>query len=624
MCGIVGYVGPREALPLLMGGLRRLEYRGYDSAGVAVQENGTLEVLRAEGKLDNLAAIVKTHPAPGHNGIGHTRWATHGRPNEQNAHPHVDCGGVTAVIHNGIIENFETLKAPLVAKGHRFSSETDTEVAVHMLEEELAKGRSLEAASLAVLPRLEGAAALAFISSRDPGKIVAARIASAGGVIVGFGDGENFIASDMPALLEHTRKVVFLDAGDVAVVTQDRVAFFRIDGTPIKKSPQIVTWDAVAAAKAGYKHFMLKEIHEQPRAINDTLLGRVERTSGRVIFDENVRLTDEYVRDLPRITLVGCGTAGHAALVGKILIERLARVPCDIDIPSEYRYREPMVTKGQLLVSITQSGETADTLAAMEEARKGGARLLSIVNVMGSEASRVADDVIYLHTGPEIAVASTKAYTAMLVDLYLFAIYLAQRRGTIEPERSRKLLAEAFHLPTLVDAVLREEAKVRALAYRYHAARNFLFLGRGVNYPTAMEGALKLKELSYIHAEGTAAGEMKHGTNALIDKDLPVVAIALKDSVYKKMRSNMEEVRARAGVVIAVATDGDDEIAGKADEIIRIPAVDELLEPVLAIIPLQLLAYHIADRRGNDVDQPRNLAKAVTVESRRARAKWAS
>ncbi|MDP9253004.1 MAG: glutamine--fructose-6-phosphate transaminase (isomerizing) [Chloroflexota bacterium] len=614
MCGIVGYVGPRAALPLLMGGLRKLEYRGYDSAGVAVQQNGRLEVMRAEGKLDNLAAVVSAHPSAGHTGIGHTRWATHGRPNEQNAHPHVDCGGVTAVIHNGIIENFEELKAPLVQRGHRFASETDTEVAVHLLEEELAKGLTLEAAALAVLPQLEGAAALAFISSRDPGKIVAARIASAGGVIVGFGDGENFIASDMPALLEHTRKVVFLEAGDVAVVTKERAEFFRIDGTPITKTPQVVTWDAVAAAKAGYKHYMLKEIHEQPRAINDTLLGRVERTSGRVVFDENVHLTDEYVRELSRITLVGCGTAGHAALVGKILIERLARVPCDIDIPSEYRYREPVVTKGQLLLSVTQSGETADTLAAMEEARKRGARLLSIVNVMGSEASRVADDVIYLHTGPEIAVASTKAYTAMLVDLYLFAIYLAQRRGTIDADRARRLLAEAFHLPTLVDAVLQEEPKVRALAYRYHTARNFLFLGRGVNYPTALEGALKLKELSYIHAEGTAAGEMKHGTNALIDEDLPVVAIALKDSVYKKMRSNMEEVRARAGVLIAVANDDDNDIAGKAEEIIRIPKTEELLEPVLAIIPLQLLAYHIADRRGNDVDQPRNLAKAVTVE----------
>src|SRR5438552_1892720 len=488
-----------------MTGLRRLEYRGYDSAGVAVQENGALEVLRAEGKLDNLASIVSHHPAPGHTGIGHTRWATHGRPSEQNAHPHVDCGGVTAVIHNGIIENFETLKAPLVASGHRFTSETDTEVAVHLLEEELAKGRTLEEAALAVLPRLEGAAALAFISARDPGKIVAARVASAGGVIVGFGNGENFIASDMPALLEHTRKVVFLEAGEVAAVTKDGARFFRIDGTPIEKTPQTVTWDAVAAAKSGYKHFMLKEISEQPRAINDTLLGRVERSSGRVIFDENVKLTDEQVRVLPRITLVGCGTAGHAALVGKILIERLAGIPCDIDIPSEYRYRNPVVTKGQLLLAITQSGETADTLAAMEEARERGARLLILGKVMGSEASRV-------------------------------------------------------------------------------------------------------------DAEGPAADEMKDGTNALIDEDLPVVAIALKDAVYKKMRSNMEEVRARAGVLIALANDDDDEITGKADDVIRIPRTDELLSPVLAVVPLQLLAYHIADRRGNDVDQPRNLAKAVTVE----------
>jgi glucosamine--fructose-6-phosphate aminotransferase (isomerizing) len=614
MCGIVGYVGPREALPLLMGGLRRLEYRGYDSAGVAVQQNGTLEILRAEGKLDNLAAVVTMHPAPGHTGIGHTRWATHGRPSEQNAHPHVDCGGVTAVIHNGIIENFETLKAPLVAKGHRFTSETDTEVAVHLLEDELARGHTLDEAALAVLPRLEGAAALAFISAKDPGKIVAARISNAGGVIVGYGEGENFLASDAPALLEHTRRVSFLDHGEVAIITKDAVSFRTITGEKIDKKIETVTWDPIAAAKSGYKHFLLKEISEQPRAISDTLLGRVERASGRVVFDDNLKMDEAFVRGIPRITFVACGTASYAALVGKYLIERVARIPCDVEIASEYRYRQPAVTKGQLVVAVTQSGETVDTLAAMEEAKKQGARLLSVVNVVGSQASRVSDDVIYLHAGPEISVASTKAYAAMLVDLYLFAIFLGQRRGTIDQERSRKLLAEAFHLPTLVDAVLQEEPKVRALAYRYHAARNFLFLGRGVNYPTALEGALKLKELSYIHAEGTAAGEMKHGTNALIDEDLPVVAIALKDSVYKKIRSNMEEVRARAGVVIAIATDGDDEITGKADEIIRIPAVEELLSPVLAVVPLQLLAYHIADRRGNDVDQPRNLAKAVTVE----------
>jgi glutamine---fructose-6-phosphate transaminase (isomerizing) len=614
MCGIVGYVGPREALPLLMGGLRRLEYRGYDSAGVALQRNGSLTVLRAEGKLDNLAAVVATHPANGTTGIGHTRWATHGRPTEQNAHPHVDCGGVTAVIHNGIIENFEELKDPLVARGHKFGSETDTEVVVHLLEEELAKGSTLDDAALAVLPRLEGAAALAFISAKDPGKIVAARISNAGGVIVGHGKGENFVASDIPALLEHTRTVTFLDHGEVAIVTAEGATFRRLDGSALEKTPQTITWDPIAAAKSGFKHFMLKEIHEQPRAISDTLLGRVERTTGRVVFDQDLKLDEAYVRALTRISFVACGTACHAALVGKYLIERLAKIPCDVEVASEYRYRDPVVTKGQLLIAVTQSGETADTLAAMEEGRKRGARVLSVVNVVGSQASRVSDDVIYLHAGPEISVASTKAYTTMLVDLYLFAIYLAQRRATIDAKTASSLLAEAFHLPTLMDAVLREEGKIRALAYRYHQAKDFLHLGRGVNYPTALEGALKLKELSYIHAEGSAAGEMKHGINALIDEDLPVVAIALKDSTYKKMVSNIEEVRARAGVVIALAHDDDEEISGHADEVIRIPKTNELLSPALAVVPLQLLAYHIADRRGNDVDQPRNLAKSVTVE----------
>ncbi len=614
MCGIVGYVGPREALPLLMGGLRRLEYRGYDSAGVALQRNGSLMVLRAEGKLDNLAAVVASNPASGTTGIGHTRWATHGRPTEQNAHPHVDCGGVTAVIHNGIIENFEELKNPLVARGHTFTSETDTEVVVHLLEEELANGKTLDDAALAVLPRLEGAAALAFISAKDPGKIVAARISNAGGVIVGHGKGENFVASDIPALLEHTRTVTFLDHGELAIVTADNVAFRRLDGSPLEKTPQTITWDPIAAAKSGFKHFMLKEIHEQPRAISDTLLGRVERTTGRVVFDQDLKMDDAYVRTLPRITFVACGTACHAAMVGKYLIERLARIPCDVEVASEYRYRDPVVTQGQLVVAVTQSGETADTLAAMEEGRKRGARLLSLVNVVGSQASRVSDDVIYLHAGPEISVASTKAYTSMLVDLYLFAIYLAQRRGTIDEKTSTSLLAEAFHLPTLMDAVLREENKIRTLAHRYHQAKDFLHLGRGVNFPTALEGALKLKELSYIHAEGSAAGEMKHGINALIDEDLPVVAIALRDSTYKKMVSNIEEVRARAGVVIALAHDDDEDIARHADEVIRIPKTNELLSPALAVVPLQLLAYHIADRRGNDVDQPRNLAKSVTVE----------
>jgi glucosamine--fructose-6-phosphate aminotransferase (isomerizing) len=602
-------------MPLLMSGLRRLEYRGYDSAGIAVERDHALEIRRAEGKLDNLATVVAQRPAAGDTGIGHTRWATHGRPTEQNAHPHVDCTGATAVIHNGIIENFQELKAPLVKAGHAFTSETDTEVVVHLLEDALKQGKSLEDAALAVLPRLEGAAALAFISTVDPGTIVAARISNAGGVIVGHGTGENFVASDMTALIEHTRQMSFLEDGDLAVVTPSGVRFRRIaDGGVIERPARTIALDPIAAAKSGYKHFMLKEIFEQPRAISDTLLGRVDRATGQVVFDEDLKLTDDHVKRLPRITFVACGTALHAALVGKYLIERLARIPCDVEIASEYRHRDPVVSEGQLVIAMTQSGETVDTLGAMEAAKRGGARLLTFVNVVGSQASRVSDDVIYLHSGPEISVASTKAYTAMLVDLYLFAIYLAQRRGTIAAEASAKLLAEAFHLPTLIDAVLGEEPKVKALAYRYHQAANFLHLGRGVNYPTALEGALKLKELSYIHAEGTAAGEMKHGTNALIDSSLPVVAIALRDSVYKKMLSNIQEVRARAGVVIALATDGDLEITQHADEVIWIPATNELLSPALAVVPLQLLAYHVADRRGNDVDQPRNLAKAVTVE----------
>jgi glutamine---fructose-6-phosphate transaminase (isomerizing) len=615
VCGIVGYVGSRDATPLLVSGLRRLEYRGYDSAGVAVQENGHLEVRRAEGKLDNLVQVIAKRPVSGRSGIGHTRWATHGRPSEQNAHPHVDCGAVTAVIHNGIIENFHELKEPLLAAGHAFTSETDTEVVVHLVEEELKQGRSLEEAALRVLPRLDGAAALAFLSAQDPGKIVAARISNAGAVIVGYGEGENFIASDIPALLEHTRRLSFLDPGELAVVSATGVRFRRLeDGAVVEKAIQDIEWDLVSAAKSGFKHFMLKEIHEEPRVVSDTLIGRVERTSGRVVFDADLKLTDEQVRAIPRITLVACGTAGYATLAGKYMIERLARIPCDVEIASEYRYREPVVLPSQLVVALTQSGETVDTLAAMQEAKRQGARVLAMVNVMGSQASRAADDVIYLHAGPEISVASTKAYTAMLVDLYLFAIYLGQRRGTLSGDAAAKLLADAFHLPTLLDAQLREEPRIRALAYRFHLARDFLFLGRGLNYATALEGAHKLKELSYAHAEGTAGGEMKHGINALIDDALPVIAVVLKDPTYKKMRSNIQEVRARAGVVIAVANDDDEEITSEANEVIRVPETNELLGPVLAVLPLHLFAYHVADRRGNDVDQPRNLAKSVTVE----------
>jgi glucosamine--fructose-6-phosphate aminotransferase (isomerizing) len=614
MCGIVGYVGERDALPILMDGLRRLEYRGYDSAGVAVAVNGHLEVRRSEGKLSNLDRVVAERPVSGVSGIGHTRWATHGRPTEHNAHPHVDCDAVTAVIHNGIVENYRELKDGLRSRGHAFKSETDTEVIVHLVEEKLREGLTLEEAARRSLTQIQGAAAVVLLSATQPDTIIAARISNAGGVIVGFGEGETFVASDMPAILEHTRTFSFLDHGEMAVVTPGEVRFRKLDGSAIEKPRTSVAFDLVTAAKSGFKHFMLKEIYEQPRAISDTLLGRVDRERARVIFDEDVRMSEAQARALQRISIVACGTSFHAGLVGKYLIERLAGIPTDVEIASEYRYREPAVLPGQVVLGLTQSGETVDTLAAMEEAKRRGARLVWIGNVVGSQASRMADDVIYLHAGPEIAVAASKTYTATLVDLFLFALFLAQRRDRVDEARSRALLAAAYRLPTLVDQALGADEQVRALAHRYYSARDFLHLGRGPNYATALEGALKLKELSYAHAEGTAGGEMKHGINALIDEHLPVLAVAPRDSTRDKMLSNIEQVRARAGIVVAVATQGDDAVREKADEVIEIPACDELLSPVLAIVPLQLFAYHVADRRGCDVDQPRNLAKTVTVE----------
>lgn len=614
MCGIVGYVGPREALPILIEGLRRLEYRGYDSAGVAVAAAGRLEVRRSQGKLANLDRLVQERPLLGSAGIGHTRWATHGRPSEQNAHPHVDCAGTTAVIHNGIVENYRELKNRLLERGHTFRSDTDTEVIVHLVEEELRAERPFVDACRRALGRLEGAAAVVLFSASQPDTIVAARISNAGGVIIGFGEGENFVASDMPAVLEHTRTFSFLDHGEMAVVTPGGVRFCALDGRAIEKQRTRVAFDVVAAARGGYKHFMLKEIFEQPRAVSDTLLDKVDRPRGWVTFDEDFRMTDEQARAIPRVSIVACGTSYHAGIVGKYLIERMAGVPTDVEIASEYRYREPAVVPGQVLLALTQSGETVDTLAAMEEGRRRGARLLWIGNVVGSQANRMADDVIYLRAGPEIAVAASKTYTTTLVNLFLFALHLAQRRGRIDEARSRELLAAVFHLPTLVDRALTTDEQVRGLAHEYYSAKDFLHLGRGVNYGTALEGALKLKELSYAHAEGTAGGEMKHGINALIDEDLPVLVVAPRDSTYKKIVSNIEEVRARAGIVIALATEGDEEIGEKVDEVVALPACEELLTPVIAVVPLQLFAYHVADRRGCDVDQPRNLAKTVTVE----------
>src|SRR5919201_1543716 len=494
MCGIVGYVGDKDAVPIVMDGLRRLEYRGYDSAGVAVAVNGHLELRRAEGKLGNLDRVLVDRPASGTLGIGHTRWATHGRPNETNAHPHLDCDGVTA------------------------------------------------------LNRIEGAAAVVLVSAADPRTIVAARISNAGGVIVGYGQGENFVASDIPALLEHTRSFSFLDHGEIAIVRPDAVRFMRLDGTAIEKPRTNVAFDVVSAAKGGYKHFMLKEIFEQPRAISDARLARVDRANSRVVFDEDVKMTDAEARAVTRVSIVACGTSYHAGVAGKYLIERLAGIPTDVELASEYRYREPAVVPGQVTLALTQSGETVDTLAAMEEAQRRGARLAWIGNVVGSQASRMASDVVYLHAGPEIAVAASKTYTTTLVCLLLYAMFLGQRRGSLDEATSREILAGAYHLPTLVDQALATNDQVRALAHRYYASRDFLHLGRGLNYATALEGALKLKELSYAHAEGTAAGEMKHGTNALIDEHFPVLAIVPRDSVRRKMLSNIEEVRARAGI----------------------------------------------------------------------------
>ncbi len=614
MCGIVAYVGPRDSVPILMDGLRRLEYRGYDSAGIAVAVDGHLEVRRSEGKLSNLDRVVAAKPIAGTSGIGHTRWATHGRPTEHNAHPHMDCEGVTAVIHNGIVENHRELKEALVGRGHRFSSETDTEVIVHLVEERLREGLAFPEAARRSLNEVEGAAAVVLMSAKSPGTIVAARISNAGGVVVGFGEGENFVASDVPAILEHTRTFSFLDHGEMAMVTSRDVTFQRLDGTAIEKPRTRVAFDFVAAAKGGYKHFMLKEIFEQPRAVSDALLSRADRASSRVVFDEDFKLTRDQARALSRISIVACGTSYHAGMVGKYLLEGLAGVPTDVEVASEYRYRDPAVVPGQIVLSITQSGETVDTLAAMEEGKRRGARLLWIGNVVGSQASRMSDDVVYLHAGPEIAVAASKTYTTTIVCLFLLALHLAQQRGRVDEARSRELLRAAYRLPTLVDRALRTEPQVKELAYRYYGARDFLHLGRGANYPTALEGALKLKELSYAHAEGTAGGEMKHGINALIDEQLPVLAVVPRDTTQKKMLGNIEEVRARAGIVIAVATEGDAEVREKADEIIEIPATHELLTPVVAIVPLQLFAYHVADRRGCDVDQPRNLAKTVTVE----------
>ena len=613
MCGIVGYVGGREAAPVVMDALRRLEYRGYDSAGLAVLSPAGIARRRSVGKLDSLATVLASSPLEGTVGIGHTRWATHGKPSDHNAHPHTDCTEDLVAIHNGIVENYVFLRQTLQSEGHTFTSETDTEVIPHLLEKHLASGYSLEEAFRKMTAEIRGAHAIVVMSRREPDKIIGARLGNAGGLVVGFAEGETFLASDIPAILNHTRRVVFLDDGEMAVVRQGSAEFFTLDGTRLHKEPQVVPWDPVAAAKGGYKHFMLKEIHEQSRSLTDTIRGRISLDPPWVDL-EGLRMIDADLERIRRVLIVACGTAWHAGLVGKFYIEELTRLPVEVDYASEFRYRNPLVDQDTLVIAVTQSGETVDTLVSMEEARRRGGRLVSIVNVVGSQASRLAEGVVYTHAGPEIGVASTKAFTSQLTALYLLALKLGKLRGTITDGQLGELLQALSQLPNLVGQVLARPYSYEGLANRFYRRSNFLYLGRGIHYPIALEGALKLKEISYIHAEGYPAGEMKHGPIALIEEDMPVVAIAPRELVYDKMISNIEQVKARDGVVIALASDGDESIVSKADHVLYVPTTSRHLSPILTVIPLQLLAYYVAVRRGADVDQPRNLAKSVTVE----------
>lgn len=614
MCGIVGYIGPRDATPVILSGLKRLEYRGYDSAGLAVIQDSRIQIRRDAGKLSRLESLIFEAPLRGHVGIGHTRWATHGEPNARNAHPHIGMTGDVVVVHNGIVENFIELREELISEGAVFNSDTDSEVIVHLIERYLSSGHGLVEAVRKALAHLKGAHGVVVLSAREPDKIVAARIGNAGGVVIGIGDREMFVASDLPAILEHTRRVVFLESRQMAVITAESLQVQSLDGRSVRYEVQNVPWDPVAAEKGEYRHFMEKEIHEQVRSLTDTIAGRVDYENGHGVRLPELRLTVEQARRLKKIFITACGTAAHAGMVGKVLIERIARIPVEVDIASEFRYRDPIIDSDTAVLAISQSGETADTLAAMEEARRKGALLWSIVNVIGSQAMRLADGYISMQSGPEIGVASTKAYTAPLVDLYMLAILLADLRGTLDQKTRKRLLSDLRLVPDLAGQCLDREAEVEKLARALMNVNHCLYLGRGINMPTAYEGALKLKEISYIHAEGYPAGEMKHGPIALIDRDMPVIVIAPRDPWYEKMFSQIEQARARGGTVIALATDGDERIPEVAQHVLWIPPTPWMLSPVTAIIPLQLLAYHIAALRGLDVDQPRNLAKSVTVE----------
>lgn len=613
MCGIVAYIGPRDATPIILNGLKRLEYRGYDSAGIAVLENDNIEIRRTAGKLAALEQLVATQPLNGQPGIGHTRWATHGAPSARNAHPHLSNSGRVVVVHNGIVENFLELKEELVSEGIKFRSDTDTETIVHLVERHASTGLDLTEAARKTFRQIRGAHGVVLMNADEPDKIVCARIGNAGGVVIGLGEGENFIASDIPAILEHTRRVIFLESRQMAIVTRDSVRVETLEGREIKPRIHTVAFDPVAAEKGEYRHFMQKEIHEQVRSLTDTLAGRVDFECGTIRLPD-LHLTPELARRIQKIYITACGTAAYAGMVGKILIEKIARIPVEVVIGSEFRYNDPIIDENTVVLAISQSGETADTLAAMEEGRKKGALIWSIVNAVGSQAMRVADGSIPMQSGPEIGVASTKAFTAPLVDQYMLAVLLADLRGVIDEKTRRSLVADLRLVPDLVGRTLHREPDVEKVAFALKDIRDCLYLGRGINMPIAYEGALKLKEISYVHAEGYPAGEMKHGPIALIDENMPVVCIAPNDPWREKMISQIQQAKARQGTVIAVATDGDELTRGMADHTLWVPDCPWMLSPIVTVIPLQLLAYHIATTRGLDVDQPRNLAKSVTVE----------
>ncbi|PTM53342.1 glutamine--fructose-6-phosphate transaminase (isomerizing) [Desmospora activa] len=608
MCGIVGYIGPKQAQSILLEGLRKLEYRGYDSAGLAVYSDGRLAVQKTKGALNALEQRLSSHPLTGEVGIGHTRWATHGKPSDENSHPHVDGALQFSVVHNGIIENYMQLKEELQAKGYTFTSETDTEVIAHLLADQW--DGSLVSTVRKAVRHMEGAYALAIASVKEPDKLVAVRLASP--LIVGVGDGENFIASDIPAILEHTRNVYVLEDGEMAVITRDEVSLVTTDGTPVHREQLRVTWDAVTAEKGGYDHFMLKEIHEQPKAIQDTLVGRVK--DGVVDLSQELSLTEEEIKGIDKIHFVACGTAYHAGLIGKSVVEKLVRIPVEVDVASEYRYRDPIITPSTLVVVVSQSGETADTLAALRAAKQAGAKVVGITNVVGSSVAREADEVLMTWAGPEIAVASTKAYTSQLIAIDLFALHLARVRGTLDEQTLKAHTTALLNLPQQAEAILEQAGSIQPLAAAIAKHDNLFFIGRGLDYAVVMEGSLKLKEISYIHSEAYPAGELKHGTLALIEEGIPVIALATQKEIFEKMVSNIIEVKARGAHVIGLGIEGDTELGKSVDETLFIPATLPLLNPVLAVIPLQLLSYYTSVARGLNVDKPRNLAKSVTVE----------